>query len=188
MQTPRLRSTSSLGEVPTLSFLDMRGLPSFDPTTSWRYFEMASRPSPIALTYLHNNTKRGVPQSINALLESGLHGEVVLDRLVEGIEPTVIFHPAVLPNGRLYRFIRDTLFAFGVTLFAFGVFLENKNHRPMIPTLATIYAEGELRDETKFLVNDCPGRRAASDTPVDQTQEFHRAIGFLLHMYKDTLS
>jgi hypothetical protein len=90
-----------------------------------------------------------VTQSIYALLESGLHGEVVLYRLVEGIEPTLMFHPAVRTNGRLYRFIRDTIFAF-------GVLVENKNHRPMIPILVTIYPEGELRDETQFLRTIAP--------------------------------
>jgi hypothetical protein len=46
---------------------------------------MATRPSPIALTDLHNDTQRCVAQIANALLESDLHVEDVLDRLVDDI-------------------------------------------------------------------------------------------------------
>jgi hypothetical protein len=83
---------------------------------------MAARPSPIALTDLHNDTQRGVAQSINAFLESGLRGDAVLDRLIEDIEPALMFHPALRPNGMLCRFIRDTLVASGVPV-------EKKNRR-----------------------------------------------------------
>jgi hypothetical protein len=92
-----------------------------------------------------------------------------------------MFHSKESPKFRLYRFIRDTLVALGVPV-------ENKNRRIMIQALLTIYLEGELRDEAQFLVNDRPGRRAASESSVYQTQDFHRAIGSLLHMYKDEFS
>jgi hypothetical protein len=52
----------------------------------------------------------------------------------------------------------------------------------MIQSLMTDYSEGDLRDESQFLVNYRSGLSALHDPPEEQAQDVNREIGSLLHM------
>jgi hypothetical protein len=71
----------------------------------------SSMPSPIAVEELHNDIQRALVFTVNAILAEGLRGDDALDRIVEDIQPAVLFHPDVRSNALLFRKIRDIYFA-----------------------------------------------------------------------------
>jgi hypothetical protein len=100
----------------------------------------SSMPSPIAVEELHNDIQRALAFTVNAILAEGLRGDDALDRIVEDIQPAVLFHPDVRSNALLYRKIRDIYLAIGVNV-------ERRHGYQVIKALACVYPEGEIRDD-----------------------------------------
>jgi hypothetical protein len=96
---------------------------------------------------LHNDTQRALADTVNDLLAEGLRGDDALERIVEDIQPAVLFHPHVRPNAKLYRYIRD-IFVF------IGVAVERRRSYPVIRALANAYPEGEFRNDALFQIDD----------------------------------
>jgi hypothetical protein len=63
---------------------------------------------------LHNDTQRALATSINDVIAEGLRGDDALARIIEDIQPAVLFHPDVRPHSQFYRHIRDKFLSLGV--------------------------------------------------------------------------
>jgi hypothetical protein len=64
----------------------------------------SSMPSPIAVEELHNDIQRAQAFTVNAILAEGLRVDDAMDRIVEDIQPAVLFHPTFAPT--LYSIVR----------------------------------------------------------------------------------
>jgi hypothetical protein len=92
----------------------------------------SSMPSPIAVEELHNDIQRALAFTVNAILAEGLGGDDALDRIVEDIQPAILFHPDVRSNTLLYRKIREIYLAIGVKV-------ERRHGYQFIKALACVY-------------------------------------------------
>jgi hypothetical protein len=151
----------------------------------------ASTPSPIEIGSLHNDTQRGLAISVNAILSSGLCGDEAWDRIVEDIQPAVLFHPHVRAHASLYREIRDILLFVGAPV-------ERRRGYPVVKALANMYPEGELRNEALSYITPPPSQSTSgasqhtteytnSDIANDRRDEA-RAVSSLLSVYRDDYS
>lgn len=148
-------------------------------------------PSPIVVEELHNDTQRALATTVNEMLTAGLRGDDALDRIVEDIQPAVLFHPNVRPYAKFYRQVRDIFLSLGVQV-------DSRRGYPIIKALACVYPEGELRDDAlAYLSNGrtvtAQPQREASTTPYNDATNYAqrdsaRAVGSLLNMYKDDAS
>jgi hypothetical protein len=60
------------------------------------------QPSSIVAEELHNEIQRSLATKVNEMLAEGLRGDNALDRIVEDIQPAVLFHPDVRPHSKVY--------------------------------------------------------------------------------------
>jgi hypothetical protein len=149
---------------------------------------MAQQPTPIDVAKMHNDTQKGLAETVNAIVHEGLRGEAALARVAEDVPPSVMFHHAVRANGLLYRLIRDIMLQLGVTV-------EKKSGYMVIRALAEMYPTEELRSDALALIDD---RRTTprAVTPEQTAQhaqpavgnDSHRAVSSLLGMYRDANS
>jgi hypothetical protein len=149
------------------------------------------QPSPIVVEELHNDIQRALAITVNDMLAEGLRGDDALDRIVEDMQPAVLFHPDVRPYSRFYRQDRDNFLSHGVNV-------DSRRGYPIIKALASVYPEGEIRnDALAYVCNGHtpiahPSHEASSTTHSDisnYTQRYSaRAVGSLLNMYKDNAS
>ena len=103
-------------------------------------------PSPIVVEELLNDIQRALASTVNDMLAESLRGDDALNRMVEDIQPAVLFHPHMRPYSQLYRKIRDIFVSIGVQV-------EFKRGYPIVKTLANIYSEGEMRDDALFILS-----------------------------------
>jgi hypothetical protein len=148
-------------------------------------------PSPIAVEELHNDTQRALATTVNEMLTAGLRGDDALDRIVEDIQPSVLFHPNVRPYTKFYRQVKDIFLSLGVQV-------DSRRGYPIIKALACVYPEGELRDDALAYVSKgrtvtAQPQREASTTPYNDATNYAqrdsaRTVGSLLSLYKDDSS
>jgi hypothetical protein len=96
-----------------------------------------NQPSPIAVEETQNDIQRALAFTVDAILAVGLRGDDALDRIVEDIQPAVLFHPDGRSNALLYRKIRDIYVAIGVNF-------ERRRGYQVIKALACVYPEGRF--------------------------------------------
>lgn len=143
-----------------------------------------NQPSPLVLEELHNDTQRALALTVNAILAEGLRGDDALDRIVEDIQPAVLFHPDVRSNAILYRKIRDIYIAIGVNV-------ERRHGYQVIKALACVYPEGEIRDDAlarltfnRPVTTQHTPNPTTSDAPNYASRDNGRAVASILSMYK----
>jgi hypothetical protein len=150
--------------------------------------EAPDQPSPIIVEELHNDISRALAITVNDMLSEGLRGDEALDRIVEDIQPVVLFHPDVRPYSKFYKQVRDIFLSLGVNV-------HSRRGYPIIKALAYVYPEVEILNDALACV--CIGRSSiappsheASSTPHNDNSNYSqrdsgRALGYLPNMSKD---
>jgi hypothetical protein len=147
--------------------------------------------SPIEVEELHNDIQRALATTVNEMLAEGLRGDNVLDRIVEDIQPAVLFHPDVRPHSKVSRQVRDILISLGMSV-------DSRHGYPIIRALACVYPERQIRDDALAYASNAHTAIAQSyhegttnprnDANNYAQRDSARAVGSLLNMYKDQAS
>jgi hypothetical protein len=147
--------------------------------------ENPNQPSTIAVEELHNDIQRALAFTVNAILAECLRGDDALDRIVEDIQPAVLFHPDFRSSALLYRKIRDIYVSIGVNF-------DRRHGCQVIKSLAYVYPEGEIRDDAlASLTFNRPGTTqhtphpTTSDAPNYASSDSGRSVASIASMYRN---